>query len=189
MTTRRSVRSGLTLAALCAVAGCSFVQQWLPQRSEPAPAAEAPRPPPAPVVDASGLAPITEAQTAQIRAALAARKTGPAAARALQSAHPTIESFVQVHSCITAHNGAVLDPWAAPGRRFDGVAYRNAPVPRLQFHDKTACATVKRFANWAMPSRRVLRFEIVYVGDDGEESVKTAHEMVQQPGGGWLFTR
>lgn len=193
MTTIRSMKWAVAMVALGALAGCSLLQRmqdWLPRRAGAPATAAQPARPAAPVVGEDGLAPISDDQIAQIRSALAARKTtGPAAARAVRSAAPVIEAFVRVHGCITAHNGAVLDRWTAPGQRFDATGYRNAPIAQLQFHDRTACATVRRFQNWSLPARQVLRFEIVYVGDDGEHSVKTAHELRQQADGGWLFAR
>jgi len=77
----------------------------------------------------------------------------------------------------------------APGRLFDGTGFQGGPMADMQYHDKTACVTVKRIQNWKMVSPKRLRFEVVYVGDDGEEQSVRRHELVRQPKGGWLFTR
>jgi hypothetical protein len=62
-------------------------------------------------------------------------------------------------------------------------------MAEMQYHDKTACVTVKRIQNWKMVTPKLLRFEVVYVGDDGEERAVKRHELTRQPKGGWLFTR
>lgn len=162
------------------LAGCSFFHPPPP----PAP----PAPPPA-VVTRDGLAPITEAQVERIREAIGGKPPSPAIDKVLRSASPTIESFVRTEGCITARNGAVLGPFAAPGRLFDGTAFQGGPMSDMQYHDKTACLTVQRIQNWKMVTPKLLRFEVVYVGDDGEERAVKRHELTRQPKGGWLFTR
>lgn len=166
-----------------ALAGCSYLAPLLPSSAPPAP------PAPPPVVSPSGLAPITEEQVERIREEIVAKPPSPAVARAVRSAAPTIESFVRTEGCITARNGAVLNPFAAPGRLFDASGFQGGPMAGMQYHDKTACVTVKRIQNWRMVSPKRLRFEVVYVGDDGEESVTRRHELTRQPKGGWLFTQ
>ncbi len=168
---------------LALLAGCSV---FAPPQPAPAPAAAA-APPPA-IVSKDGLAPITEEQVDRIRGAIET-KTPPAVAKVVRSAAPTIESFVRTEGCITARNGAVLNPFAASGRLFDGTGFQGGPMVQMQYHDKTACVTVKRIQNWKMVSPKVLRFEVVYVGDDGEEHSMRRHELTRQPKGGWLFTR
>ncbi|MDH6592767.1 hypothetical protein M2165_002656 [Variovorax sp. TBS-050B] len=180
--------SGRAAAAACtvvplALAGCSYLAPLLPSSEPPPP------PAPPPVVSPSGLAPITEEQVERIREAIVAKPPSPAVARAVQSAAPTIESFVRTEGCITARNGAVLNPFAAPGRLFDGSGFQGGPMASMQYHDRTACVTVKRIQNWKMVTPKRLRFEVVYVGDDGEESAVRRHELTRQPKGGWLFTR
>jgi uncharacterized iron-regulated protein len=83
----------------------------------------------------------------------------------------------------------VLNPFAAPGRLFDSSSFQGGPMAEMQYHDKTACVTVKRIQNWKMVSPKLLRFDVVYVGDDGEERSIRRHELMRQPRGGWLFTR
>ncbi|MFM9922363.1 hypothetical protein VLK31_05175 [Variovorax sp. H27-G14] len=168
---------------LALVTGCSF---FTPAPS--APSAVRPAPPPA-VITRDGLAPITEAQVERIREALDAKPSTPAIGNVLRSASPTIESFVRTEGCITARNGTVLGPFAAPSTLFDGKGFQGGPMAEMQFHDKTACATVQRMQNWKMVTPKLLRFEIVYVGDDGEERAVKRHELTRQPKGGWLFTR
>lgn len=173
----------LTLACtvpLALVTGCSFF--------EPTPPPAATAPPPA-VITRDGLAPITEQQVERIREALDGKTPSPAIGKVLRSASPTIESFVRTEGCITARNGAVLNPFAASGRLFDGTGFQGAPMAEMQYHDKTACVTVKRIQNWKMVTPKLLRFEVVYVGDDGEERAVKRHELTRQPKGGWLFTR
>lgn len=165
---------------LALVTGCSFFHPPPP----PAP----PAPPPA-VVTRDGLAPITEAQVERIREAIGGKAASPAIDKVLRSASPTIESFVRTEGCITARNGAVLNAFAAPGRLFDGTGFPGGPMAEMQYHDKTACVTVKNIQNWKMVSPKLLRFEVVYVGDDGEERAVKRHELTRQPKGGWLFTR
>ena len=182
------MKFGIRTAALActtplALAGCSYLAPLLSNPSRPAPAA------PPPVVSPSGLAPITEEQVERIREAIVATPPTPAVAKIVQSAAPTIESFVRTEACITAHNGAVLNPFAAPGRLFDGTGFQGGPMAEMHYHDKTACVTVKRIQNWKMVSPKLLRFDVVYVGDDGEERSVRRHELMRQPKGGWLFTR
>ena len=165
---------------LALATGCSIITPPPP----PAP----PAPPPA-IVSKDGLAPITEEQVERIREAIASKPPSPAVGKVVRSASPTIESFVRTEGCITARNGAVLNPFAAPGRLFDGSGFQGGPMSEMQYHDKTACVTVKRIQNWKMVSPKLLRFEVVYVGDDGEERAVKRHELVRQPKGGWLFTR
>ena len=166
-----------------ALAGCSYLAPLLPSYAPPPP------PAPPPVVSPSGLAPITEEQVERIREAIVTKPPTPAVAKVVRSAAPTIESFVRTEGCITARNGAVLNPFAAPGRLFDGTGFQGGPMADMQYHDKTACVTVKRIQNWKMVSPKRLRFEVVYVGDDGEERSVRRHELTRQPRGGWLFTR
>lgn len=175
--------AALACTAPLALAGCSYLAPLLPSYAPPSP------PAPPPVVSPSGLAPITEEQVERIREAIVTRPPTPAVAKVVQSAAPTIESFVRTEGCITARNGAVLNPFAAPGRLFDGTGFQGGPMAEMQYHDKTACVTVKRIQNWKMVSPKRLRFEVVYVGDDGEERSVRRHELTRQPKGGWLFTR
>ncbi len=165
---------------LALVTGCSFFTS--------APPAAPSSPPPA-VITRDGLAAISEAQVERIREALDAKPATPAIGKVLRSAAPTIESFVRTEGCITARNGAVLSPFAAPGQLFDGPGFQGGPMAEMQFHDKTACVTVQRMQNWKMVTPKLLRFEVVYVGDDGEERAVKRHELMRQPKGGWLFTR
>jgi hypothetical protein len=166
------------------VAGCSFLAPLLPATEPAAP----PTPPPA-VVSKDGLAPITEEQVERVREAIGNKTPSPAVTKVVRSAAPTIESFVRTEGCITARNGTVLNPFAAPGRLFDGAGFQGGPMTQMQYHDKTACVTVKRIQNWKMVSPKLLRFDVVYVGDDGEEHSIKRHELMRQPKGGWLFTR
>ena len=175
--------AALACTAPLALAGCSYLAPLLPSYAPPPP------PAPPPVVSPSGLAPITEEQVERIREAIVTKPPTPAVAKVVQSAAPTIESFVRTEGCITARNGAVLNPFAAPGRLFDGTGFQGGPMAEMQYHDKTACVTVKRIQNWKMVSPKRLRFEVVYVGDDGEERSVRRHELTRQPRGGWLFTR
>jgi hypothetical protein len=176
-----------TTAFVCtvplALAGCSYLAPLLPDYTPTSPAG------PPPVVSPSGLAPITEEQVERIREAIVAKPPTPAVAKIVQSAAPTIESFVRTEGCITARNGTVLNPFAAPGRLFDATGFQGGPMVEMHYHDKTACVTVKRIQNWKMVSPKLLRFEVVYVGDDGEERSVRRHELMRQPKGGWLFTR
>lgn len=186
------MKFGSTSAALACtvplalVAGCSYLNLAMQPAPPPAPSAA---PPPPAVVTRDGLAPITEAQVERIREAIGTKAPSPAIEKVLRSASPTIESFVRTEGCITARNGAVLNPFAAPGRLFDGTGFQGAPMSEMQFHDKTACVTVQRMQNWKMVTPKLLRFEVVYVGDDGEERAVKRHELARQPKGGWLFTR
>jgi hypothetical protein len=175
--------AALACTAPLALAGCSYLAPLLPSYAPPPP------PAPPPVVSPSGLAPITEEQVERIREAIVTKPPTPAVAKVVRSAAPTIESFVRTEGCITARNGAVLNPFAAPGRLFDGTGFQGGPMAEMQYHDKTACVTVKRIQNWKMVSPKRLRFEVVYVGDDGEERSVRRHELTRQPKGGWLFTR
>ncbi|MGJ7504420.1 hypothetical protein ACSFBF_28970 [Variovorax sp. ZT5P49] len=165
---------------LVLVAGCTYLT--------PAPPPAPPAPPPA-VISKDGLAPITEEQVERIREAIGSKPPSPAVGKVVRSASPTIESFVRTEGCITARNGAVLNPFAASGRLFDGTGFQGGPMSEMQYHDKTACVTVKRIQNWKMVTPKLLRFEVVYVGDDGEERAVKRHELTRQPKGGWLFTR
>lgn len=164
---------------LALVAGCTLFS--------PTPPAAPPAPPA--VISKDGLAPITEDQVERIREAIGTKAPSPAVDKVVRSASPAIESFVRAEGCITARNGAVLNPFAAPGRLFDGTGFQGGPMAEMQYHDKTACVTVKRIQNWKMVSPKLLRFEVVYVGDDGEERAVKRHELMRQPKGGWLFTR
>lgn len=182
------MKFGLRTAALActaplALAGCSYLAPLLPGYAPPPP------PAPPPVVSSNGLAPITEEQVERIREAIVTKPPSPAVAKVVRSAAPTIESFVRTEGCITARNGAVLNPFAAPGRLFDNTGFQGGPMAEMQYHDKTACVTVKRIQNWKMVSPKLLRFDVVYVGDDGEERSVRRHELMRQPKGGWLFTR
>ena len=185
------MKSGATAAALARtvlpalIAGCSSLAPLPPA---PKPAAP-PAPPPEAVVSKDGLAAITDAQVARIRAEIETKAPNPALARAVRSAAPTIESFLRTEGCITARNGAVLDLFAAPGRPFGGADFQGGPMSQMQYHDKTACVAVERIENWKMVSPQLLRFDVVYVGDDGEERSTRHHELMRQPQGGWLFTR
>jgi len=173
-----------TMPLALVVAGCSFLAPLLPATEPAAP----PTPPPA-VVSKDGLAPITEEQVERVREAIGNKTPNPAVTKVVRSAAPTIESFVRTEGCITARNGTVLNPFAAPGRLFDGAGFQGGPMTQMQYHDKTACVTVKRIQNWKMVSPKLLRFDVVYVGDDGEEHSIKRHELMRQPKGGWLFTR
>lgn len=164
------------------LSGCA----WFEPLFEPVPP---PKPPPAPIVSKDGLAPITDEQVERIREALGGKAPTTAVANVVRSASPTIESFVRTEGCITARNGAVLSPFAASARIFDAQGFQGGPMSQMQYHDRTACVTVQRMQNWKMVSPKLLRFEVVYVGDDGEESAVTRHEITRQPKGGWLFTR
>ena len=175
--------AALACTVSLALPGCSYLAPLLPASMQPPPAA------PPPVVSPSGLAPITEEQVERIREEIATNPPTPAVARIVRSAAPTIESFVRTEGCITARNGAVLNPFAAPGRLFDATGFQGGPMSEMQYHDKTACVTVKRIQNWKMVTPKLLRFEVVYVGDDGEERAVKRHELVRQPKGGWLFAR
>jgi hypothetical protein len=175
--------AALACTATLALAGCSYLAPLLPASMQPPP------PAPPPVVSPNGLAPITEEQVERIREEIATNPPTPAVARIVRSAAPTIESFVRTEGCITARNGAVLNPFAAPGRLFDSGSFQGGPMAEMQYHDKTACVTVKRIQNWKMVSPKLLRFDVVYVGDDGEERSVRRHELTRQPKGGWLFTR
>lgn len=179
-------KTALAGAVLVALSGCSLLERLFPA-GEPAPAGAAADD--KAVISPDGLAPLSEDQSKQIRAALTAQKVGPATTRARREAVQTIRDFVAVHGCITGHNGAVLNPWAAPGQLFDAKAYDGAPMAHMKFHDRTACTTVQRFQNWKMPTRSTLRFEVVYRGDDGEETATTQHELTRQRNGLWRFTR
>jgi len=175
--------AALACTAPLALAGCSYLAPLLPGYAPPPP------PAPPPVVSPNGLAPITEEQVERIREAIVTKPPSPAVAKVVRSAAPTIESFVRTEGCITARNGAVLNPFAAPGRLFDTTGFQGGPMAEMQYHDKTACVTVKRIQNWKMVSPKLLRFDVVYVGDDGEERSVRRHELMRQPKGGWLFTR
>jgi len=174
--------AALACTAPLVLAGCSYLAPLLPSYTPPPAAAP-------PIVSPSGLAPITEEQVERIREAIVTKPPSPAVAKVVRSAAPTIESFVRTEACITARNGAVLNPFAAPGRLFDGTGFQGGPMAEMQYHDKTACVTVKRIQNWKMVSPKLLRFDVVYVGDDGEERSVRRHELMRQPRGGWLFTR
>ncbi len=181
-------RAALTGTVSLALAGCSYLAPLLAPLLPPSDPPAPPTPPP-PVVSPSGLAPITDAQVERIREAIAASPPSPAVARVVRGAAPTIESFLRTEGCITARNGAVLNPFAASGRLFDGSGFQGGPMAAMQYHDKTACVTVQRMQNWKMVSPKRLRFEVVYVGDDGEERAVRRHELARQPRGGWRFTR
>jgi hypothetical protein len=174
-----------TVAALAfaSLGGCSVFEPLMPAPPPP------PAPVPPPIVSRDGLAPITEDQVERIREQIAAKPPTPAVGRVVRSASPTIESFLRTEGCITARNGAVLNPFAAPGRLFDAQGFQGGPMAQMQYHDKTACVTVKRIQNWKMVSPKLLRFEVVYVGDDGEERAVKHHELMRQPKGGWLFAK
>jgi hypothetical protein len=190
MTFRKTRTTAAALAStvpMALLAGCSFFASL-----QPAPEARAATAPPAPppaVVSRDGLAPITGEQVERIREAIGGKTPSPAVTKVVRGAAPTIESFVRTEGCITARNGAVLNPFAAPGRLFDGTGFQGGPMLQMQYHDKTACVTVKRIQNWKMVSPKLLRFDVVYVGDDGEEHSVRRHELMRQPKGGWLFTR
>jgi hypothetical protein len=192
-THRRGNRPATRLAAVLActapllmLTGCSLFPPW---RQQQPPAAPAPAKQPPSVVSRNGLAPITDEQVERIRSQIDTRAPSPAVENAVRSAAPTIESFLRTEGCITARNGAVLNPFAAPGRLFGGPGFAGGPMTQMQYHDKTACVTVKRIQNWKMPTRQLLRFDVVYVGDDGEERALEQHELKRQPQGGWRFTR
>ena len=190
MTFRKTRTTAAALASTVPVAllaGCSFFASLQPAPG-PAAATAPPAPPPA-VVSKDGLAPITGEQVERIREVIGGKTPSPAVAKVVRGAAPTIESFVRTEGCITERNGAVLNPFAAPGRLFDGTGFQGGPMAQMQYHDKTACVTVKRIQNWKMVSPKLLRFDVVYVGDDGEEHSIRRHELVRQPKGGWLFTR
>jgi len=174
---------------LTLLAGCSYLTALLfPDAPIGSPTAATTAAPPA-VVSKDGLAPITAVQVERIREAVGGKPPSPAVGKVVGSASPTIESFLRTEGCITARNGAVLNPFAAPGRLFDGTGFQGGPMAEMQYHDKTACVTVQRIQNWKLVSPRLLRFEVVYVGDDGEERAIKRHELTRQPKGGWLFTR
>ena len=190
MTFRKTRATAAALPSIAPVAlltGCSFFA-WLQPAPEPVATTTSPAPPPA-VVSKDGLAPITGAQVERIREAVGGKTPSPAVTKVVRGAAPTIESFVRTEGCITERNGAVLNPFAAPGRLFDGGSFQGGPMAEMQYHDKTACVTVKRIQNWKMVSPKLLRFDVVYVGDDGEERSVRRHELTRQPKGGWLFTR
>jgi hypothetical protein len=170
MTFRKTRTTAAALASTVPVAllaGCSFFASLQPTPG-PAAATAPPAPPPA-VVSKDGLAPITGEQVERIREVIGGKTPSPAVAKVVRGAAPTIESFVRTEGCITDRNGAVLNPFAAPGRLFDGTGFQGGPMAQMQYHDKTACVTVKRIQNWKMVSPKLLRFDVVYVGDDGEE--------------------
>ena len=174
---------------LTLLAGCSYLTALLfPDAPVGSPTEATTAAPPA-VVSKDGLAPITAVQVERIREAVGGKPPSPAVGKVVGSASPTIESFLRTEGCITARNGAVLNPFAAPGRLFDGTGFQGGPMAEMQYHDKTACVTVQRIQNWKLVSPRLLRFEVVYVGDDGEERAIKRHELTRQPKGGWLFTR
>ncbi|WP_390346732.1 hypothetical protein ACFJIS_04905 [Variovorax boronicumulans] len=174
---------------LTLLAGCSYLTALLfPDAPVGSPPAATTAAPPT-VVSKDGLAPITAVQVERIREAVGGKPPSPAVGKVVGSASPTIESFLRTEGCITARNGAVLNPFAAPGRLFDGTGFQGGPMAEMQYHDKTACVTVQRIQNWKLVSPRLLRFDVVYVGDDGEERAIKRHELMRQPKGGWLFTR
>jgi len=145
--------------------------------------------PPPTVISRDGLALITEAQVARIREAIGGKAPTSAIGQAIAGAAPTIEAFLQAEGCITARNGAMLNAFAVYGRPFDGAAFQGGPMSGMEYQDKTACVTVERIQNWQLASPTLLRFEVVYVGDDGEERALRRHELVREPKGNWLFTR
>ena len=57
------------------------------------------------------------------------------------------------------------------------------------YRTKAACLSVARVHGWKMQALNALSFEVVYLADDGGETVKTDHEVVKQPDGAWLFSR
>ena len=186
--TRTTAVALASIVPVALLAGCSFFASLQPAPGPAASAAPPPAPPPE-VVSKDGLAPITGAQVERIREAIGGKTPSPSVAKVVRGAAPTIESFVRTEGCITERNGAVLNPFAAPGRLFDGTGFQGGPMAQMQYHDKTACVTVKRIQNWKMVSPKLLRFDVVYVGDDGEEHSIRHHELMRQPKGGWLFTR
>lgn len=185
-------RTLASILPLTLLAGCSPLTALLfPDTPIGAPAATtATKPATRPtVVSKDGLAPITAVQVDRIRKVVGAKPPSPAVGKVVGSASPAIESFLRTEGCITARNGAVLNPFAAPGHLFDSTGFQGGPMAGMQYHDKTACVTVQRIQNWKLVSPRRLRFDVVYVGEDGEERAIKRHELMRQPKGGWLFTR
>lgn len=152
-------------------------------------AGNSPPAPPPPVISRDGLASITEAQVARIRAAIGSKAPTSGLGQAIAGAAPTIESFLRAEGCITARNGSMLNAFAVYGRPFDGAAFQGGPMADMQYQDKTACVAVDRIQNWQLASPTLLRFEVVYVGDDGEERALRRHELLRQQKGNWLFMR
>lgn len=183
----KSNTQGIALAcavSLALLAGCATT-------SSPSASRQATRTPAAPpsVISRDGLAPITEAQVARIREAIGGKAPTSGIGQAIAGAAPTIEAFLRAEGCITARNGAMLNAFAVYGRPFDGAAFQGGPMSGMQYQDKTACVTVERIQNWQLASPTLLRFEVVYVGDDGEERALRRHELLRQEKGNWLFMR
>lgn len=141
------------------------------------------------LAQARGLAPITDAQSAKIDAALQVKSPDKALTQAVAEAAAAIAPFLKIHSCMTGYNASSLNVFAAPGKTYPNNNYTKGPMPTMYKHDKAACVSVVRIQGWKMPSPNSLRFEVVYASDQSGESGKGQHEVQKQPGGEWLFSR
>ena len=136
-----------------------------------------------------GLAPITDAQSAKIDAALQLNSPDKALTQAAAQAAAAIVPFLKIHSCMTGYDASSLNVYAAPGKSYPNNNYSKAPMPTMYKHAKSACVNVVRIQGWKMPSPNALRFEVVYASELSGESKKGEHEMQKQPNGEWLFSR
>jgi hypothetical protein len=136
-----------------------------------------------------GSAQISDAQAAQVDAALAFESPDEALTQAVGEAKATIAPFLKIHSCLNGYNASSLNVYAAPGKLYPNNNYLYSLIPQMRGHDKSTCLKVERVHGWTMKTANTLGFEVVYVSEQTGASGKTYHEVQKQPNGAWLFSR
>lgn len=138
-----------------------------------------------------GYAAISPEQQAALAKELPKTLPSPQIKALVAEAAPTITRFIERLACLAdvLSGAGALNEFAAPGTTLSSYYVSLRPMRETPYHNKATCLTVIRVQGWRAPANNALQFEVVYKAEDSGEAAKTAHELVRQPDGAWLFTR
>jgi hypothetical protein len=151
-------------------------------QAQPAPAAHS---------AAAGLNLITPDQQARIAKEFDKKIADAKLAAMIADAAPTIKDFISRESCLQQNKMDyakfvnLFTIYAAPEKHL----YIISPLNQTPYHNKAACLSVARIQGWQALAKNALKFEVIYLAEDSDESARTSHEMVKQPDGTWLFNQ
>lgn len=99
----------------------------------------------------------------------------------VNDAKPTIIEMVSKAACGTDNSvmGRYTDPDSYTSMYVD-------PMIGMRYH-KTGCLNPIRIQGWEKASANALRFSVVYMSPQSEETTRRSYTAVKQPDGTWLF--
>lgn len=138
-----------------------------------------------------GVFPMTEAQQAGLKNALARKPGKTALDLAIKDATPRVADILRLHACwfpseVTHSLNNPLEIYGAPGSFIDGSSRGLRPT-KMDYHPNNACVSVYRVQGWSMPAANALKFEVIYRSDASQETKRVNYELVRQPEGQWLL--